>query len=264
MAFTPPWNESAKPADESFVARVLEIAEAGGRKTLDYFAKTDLEVDWKEDGSPVTAADKAAERVIRDGIDDLAPNSSIVGEEEGYKAGGDGLTWYVDPIDGTKGFTRGVPLYATLVAVNDEWGPLASAIHIPATGEAVWAGRGCGAFTHRGRATVSSTALVSDAWITTSSVKRWGRDVYGRADDQVANLCGWGDGYGFLMVAEGRIDAMVDLGGGSAWDFAPMPVIMHEAGGRFSDLDGSVSFEGPSGVASNGLIHDDLLKVVNG
>ena len=264
MSNPAPWSDSASPADESFVASVLQIAELGGRKTLDYFSKPDLNVDWKADGSPVTAGDKAAERVIREGIENLAPNSTIVGEEEGYKEGNTGLTWYVDPIDGTKGFTRGIPLYATLVAVNDEQGPLAGAIHIPATGESVWAGRGLGAFTHHGRARVSDVADASNAWVTTSSVKRWGTDVYSRTDAGVDNICGWGDGYGFLLVASGRIDAMVDLHGGSAWDFAPMLVIMHEAGGRFSALDGSCSVEGPSGVATNSLIHDQLLKIING
>ncbi len=242
----------------------VKIARGAGDVTLKWFRSSDLSVETKSDGSPVTEADKAAERYIREEIEKFAPNSSLVGEEEGKSAGTSGLTWYIDPIDGTKGFTRGVPLYSTLIAVNDEYGPAVGVIHIPPTNETVWAGRGLGCFTDAGAARVSAKNNLDDAYITTSSVSRWGVDVYARLDAQGANIRGWGDGYGFLMVATGRVDAMIDLHGGNPWDYAPLPVIISEAGGRFSCLDGTTSIDTPSVIASNGIIHEDLLRAVNG
>jgi len=232
--------------------------------TLQWFGNADLAVETKDDGSPVTEADKAAERYIREQIERVAPDSSLVGEEEGSSQGPSGLTWYIDPIDGTKGFARGVPLYATLIAVEDEHGPAIGVIHLPATNETVWAGRGLGCHTPAGPARVSKTSSLAGSFVTTSSVSRWGSDVYGRVDSAGVDIRGWGDGYGFFMVATGRVDAMIDLNGGSPWDYAPLPVIISEAGGRFSCLSGTSSISTPSVIASNGILHDDLLRAVNG
>lgn len=243
---------------------VADIARQAGDLTLKWFRSSSLSIETKGDGTPVTEADKAAERYIRERIEMVAPDSSIVGEEEGVTNGTSGLTWYVDPIDGTKGFTRGVPLYSTLIAVEDAYGPAIGVVHIPATGETVWAGRGLGAFGNDGPVHVSKTAQLAGAYISTSSVSRWGCDMFTRVDNAKMDVRGWGDGYGFLMVAMGRVDAMLDVGAGKPWDYAPMAIIMAEAGGRFSDLDGAVNIHSPSVLATNGLIHDELLSVVNG
>jgi histidinol-phosphatase len=251
-------------ASADLLEAALDIARTAGDMTLKWFQSSHLAVENKSDGSPVTEADRAAERYIRERIEELAPNSSVVGEEEGTTDGKSGLTWYIDPIDGTIGFTRGVPLYSTLLAVNDEHGPAVGVIHIPAVGETVWAGRGLGAFSNHGAARVSEVTQLDKAYVTTSSVSRWGNDVFCRVNDAKMNVRGWGDGYGFLMVATGRIDAMADLNGGKPWDFAPVPVIMSEAGGRFTDLDGNVSIESASVLASNGFLHDSLLETLNG
>lgn len=252
-------------AEERFVEEVVTIAKGGGDLTLEWFQSARLQVETKADGTPVTNADRAAERYIRERVEVLAPGSKIVGEEEGVSEGTAGtFTWYIDPIDGTKGFARGVPLYSTLIAVEDEHGPLVGVIHIPATGETVWAGRGRGAWTNEGPASVSATERLEGAFVSTSAVGRWGSDAFTRVLHAGMDIRGWGDGYGFLMAATGRIDAMVDLGVGKPWDYGPMPLIMTEAGGAFSDLDGEVTIHSPSVIASNGRIHDELLRVVNG
>ena len=212
----------------------------------------------------MTAADKAAERYIRERIMEFAPESKIVGEEEGVSEGSATLTWYVDPIDGTKTFSRGVPLFSTLVAVEDEHGYAIGVIHIPATGETVWAGRGLGAWTENGPAKVSDTKELQGAFITTSAVSRWGCDRFKRIHDAGIDVRTWGDGYGWLMVATGRVDAMVDIGAGNAWDFGPVPIVMAEAGGAFTDLDGNVTIHSSSAAATNGRIHKELLSVLNG
>jgi histidinol-phosphatase len=254
------------PASETLMKSALDIARGAGDITLEWFKSSKLTVETKDDGSPVTQADKAAERYIRERIEEVAPGSRLVGEEEGESEGSADaeLTWYIDPIDGTKGFSRGVPLYATLLAVEDEHGYAVGVIHIPATGETVWAGRGLGAHTDAGPARVSDVGNIDGAFVTTSDVSRWECAVFSRMQDAGVNVRGWGDGYGWLMVATGRIDAMIDLGAGTPWDFGPLPVIIPEAGGRFTDLDGNVSIHSKSVVASNGRFHDDLLRVLRG
>lgn len=252
------------PASRELLDAALEMARGAGELTLKWFRSSSLSVEHKADGSPVTEADKAAERFIRERIVEFDPNSKIVGEEEGTTAGESSLTWYVDPIDGTKGFARGVPLYATLISAEDEHGYAVGVIHIPATGETVWAGRGLGAFTEEGSARVSDRTQLERAFITTSSVCRWGSDVFDRVRAAGLDVRGWGDGYGWLMAATGRVEAMVDFGAGCPWDFGPVPVIMSEAGGQFSDLEGNVSIHSKTVLASNGHIHDELLALLRG
>ena len=253
------------PAAEDLVAHAVDIAKGAGEVTLRWFRSPTLEVETKGDGSPVTQADKATETYIRERIAEVAPGSSIVGEEHGSSVdGASGLTWYVDPIDGTKGFARGVPLYATLIGVEDAHGMAVGVVHIPATGETVWAGRGLGAFTDDGPAHVSNRSELWGAYATTSSVSRWGCGVYSRMDAAGVEIRGWGDGYGFLMAATGRVEAMIDLGAGNRWDFAPMPVIFQEAGGRYSTPDGVDTIDTASAIASNGLLHDQIRRLVTG
>lgn len=260
-----PYSPDAPAASRQLLTAALEMARGAGKITLDWFSNGRLAVETKADGSPVTQADRAAEEYIRTCIGDLTPDASIVGEEQGSSTGASDLTWYIDPIDGTKGFIRGVPLYATLIALNDGHGPAVGVIHIPATGESVWAARGLGAHNEHGPVKVSDVAVTSHAVVTTSAVSRWGADVYQRvAGEAGMDVRGWGDGYGFLMAATGRADAMVDLHGGSPWDFAPMPVIFTEAGGRYTAVDGSFAIDKKSAVASNGLIHDKVLAAVRG
>lgn len=256
--------QTALPADRSLLDGAVEVARSGGAVTTKWFRHNALEVESKADGSPVTQADKAAEHVIRDHIDAISPEATIIGEEHGSDPGTSGLTWYVDPIDGTKAFMRGVPLYATLIAIDDEHGPAVGVIYIPATEEIVYAGRGLGCFTQDGVARVSRTESLEKSFISTSCNSRWDDGVYERVRATGATMVGWGDGYGFLMAASGRIDAMVDLCAGSVWDFAPMRVIMSEAGGTYTARDGSDSIKTRDGIASNGIVHEVLLAAING
>jgi histidinol-phosphatase len=256
---------TAVPAtSQELLDTALDIARGAGEVTLKYFRTSTLSVEMKGDGTPVTEGDTAAERYVRERIAEYAPGSTIVGEEEGSSSGTSGLTWYVDPIDGTKGFARGVPLYATLLAAEDEHGYAVGVIHIPATGETVWAGRGLGAFTEEGPARVSGRSEIQGGYLTTSSVSRWHRDALQRVFDAGMEVRTWGDGYGWLMAATGRVEAMVELGHGTPWDFAPVPIIMSEAGGKFCDLEGNRTIHSNSAIASNKSIHEQLVRVLRG
>jgi histidinol-phosphatase len=252
---------SLPPAQQWLVDGAIEVARAGGKTTLETFRKSSLEVEHKSDGSPVTIADRNAEAVIRQLVLELTPEASIVGEEHGSTTGEGQYKWYVDPIDGTKAFIRGVPLYSTLVGVADENGLAAGVIYIPATDEIVWAGRGLGAFTPDGPAQMSNRSGLDGAFISTSSAGRWGTSVYSRVVNAGASILGWGDGYGFLMAATGRIDAMMDIGAGNPWDWAPMPVIMSEAGGQFTAVDGTETIFSPDGIAANSAISKELVDI---
>ena len=252
------------PVDRELVTLAVDWAREAGTATLDWFRATDLEVQHKTDGSPVTAADRAAERLLRDRIQTRFPDDAIVGEEEDDRGGTSGRTWVIDPIDGTKAFTRGVPLYSTLLAVLDEHGPAVGVIHLPALDETVWAGRGRGCH-HDGRpCRVNDRPDLDGAYLMTSGLDDyWPEPMLRAALASPAILRTWGDGYGYALVATGRAEAMVDPQV-NAWDVAPMAVIIPEAGGRFTDLSGVARHDGGSGLASNGVIHDPVLDLLTG
>jgi histidinol phosphatase-like enzyme (inositol monophosphatase family) len=238
----------------------LAIATEAAQLTLRWFGSDDLGVERKADGTPVTEADRAAEALVRQRLREAYPDDGVLGEEEPERVGTSGRRWIVDPIDGTKAFARGVPLYTTLLAVEDEGGPLAGVIVVPALGERVWAGRGEGCF-HDGRACrVSTTASLDAAYLSTSSYSHWPEEALLAARRSGASLRTWGDGYGYLLVATGRIDVMVDPAV-APYDVAAMPVILGEAGGRFSDLAGGAGYDGGSGLASNGVLHQAALDL---
>jgi histidinol phosphatase-like enzyme (inositol monophosphatase family) len=245
----------------SLLDDAVAIATEAAELTLRWFRDDDLAVERKADGTPVTAADRAAEALVRERVREAYPDDGVLGEEQAEHVGASGRRWIVDPIDGTKAFTRGVPLYTTLLAVEDESGPLAGVIVVPALGERVWAAAGQGCF-HDGRPChVSPQASMSDAYVTTSSYSRWSDDALVAARGAFAEMRTWGDGYGYLLVATGRIDVMVDPVA-EPYDLAPMPVIIGEAGGRFTDLAGAPRYDGGSGVATNGILHDDVLALL--
>jgi histidinol-phosphatase len=242
-----------------------ELIRRAGELSLRWFRSAGgLTVDVKDDGSPVTEADRAVERFLREEIGRRHPDDAIVGEEEAERPGTSGRRWIIDPIDGTKAFTRGVPLYANLLAVeDDELGGLVGIVNVPAIGEMVWAGRGCGCFFNGAVARVSLHASLAAAYVSSSGYENWDDGALLRLKGSGAHLRTWGDGYGYLLVATGRLDAMVDPEA-ERYDVAPMPVIMAEAGGRFSDLAGSPLATGGNGVATNGLVHEALLSTLAG
>lgn len=250
------------PAPRALLDLALDLARRGGDLTLRWFRNRDLRVEHKADGSPVTEADKAAERLIRAELERLRPDDAIIGEEEGERPGRSGVRWYIDPLDGTRAFTRAVPLYATLVAAYDENGPAVGVIHMPALGETVYAGRGLGCRCNDRPARVSEVAALRGAYLTTSGLDGWSEPALAAVKSAGLVTRTWGDAYGYLLVATGRAELMVDPVV-SVWDLAPMPVILEEAGGRFTDFAGAVRPDGGSGVASNGRLHEAALALLN-
>jgi histidinol-phosphatase len=239
----------------------VAIATEAAELTLRWFRRDDLTIERKADGTPVTEADRAAEALVRDRLREAYPDDGVLGEEQAERAGTSGRRWIVDPIDGTKAFARGVPLYTTLLAVEDETGPLAGVIVVPALGERVWAATGAGCF-HDGRpCRVSDRADLAEAYLTTSSYSHWPEKALLAVRRSGAAMRTWGDGYGYLLVATGRMDVMVDPVV-EPYDVAAMPAIIAEAGGRFTDDQGRPGYDGGSGVATNGLLHDDVLGLL--
>lgn len=249
--------------DPALVTEAVELARMAGEATLRWFRTDALAVDRKADGTPVTQADREAERLIRSQLAVRHPDDGVLGEEEPETLGTSGRRWILDPIDGTKAFTHGVPLYSNLLALEDEHGIAVGVINIPALGETVWAGRGQGCWCNGEPARVRATETLADAYVTTSGLGPWSDAAILGLQATGASLRTWGDGYGYVLVATGRVDAMVDPVA-ELYDLAPMPVILAEAGGRFTSLEGE---DGPghgSGIASSGPLHDALLATLGG
>jgi histidinol phosphatase-like enzyme (inositol monophosphatase family) len=259
------------PADPALLAEAVALAREAGELTLRYFRTDDLVIDRKGDGTPVTEADRAAERLIREHLANEHPDDGILGEEEGEHAGPSGRRWVVDPIDGTKAFSHGVPTYSNLIALEDEHGPAIGVVNLPGLGETVYAGRGlgCWAVDHGDPAVdahpahVSTTERVRGAYLTTCGFDYWPSGWLDGVRAAGLQMRTWGDGWGYALVATGRVDAMVDPVAAS-WDLAPVPVIATESGGRFTDHGGEPSAHRGSGVFTNGLIHDELRALLEG
>jgi histidinol phosphatase-like enzyme (inositol monophosphatase family) len=245
--------------DPDLLDSAVTLLREAGQLTLRWFRSSSLAIERKGDGTPVTEADKAAERFLREQITARFPDDSIVGEEEDDVVGTSGRRWIIDPIDGTKAFTHGVPLYTNLLAVDDEEGPAVGVIYLPALGEAVYAGRGLGCYCNGEPARVNDRDRVAGSYLSSSGYEHWTDAMLGAARSSGARLRTWGDGYGYALVATGRIEAMCDPVA-ALWDLAPMPVILAEAGGRFTDLDGDQGAGNGHGLATNGALHDDWLE----
>ena len=251
----------APPCDPALLDQAVAIAREAAASTLPYFRSVELEVEHKHDDTPVTEADRGAERLVRERLHEAFPHDAVIGEEEDATEGTSGRTWIVDPIDGTKAFTHGVPLYSTLLAAVDEHGPLLGVICLPALPETVWAGRGLGCFLEGERCHVSDHPTVAGAYVTASALRNWPAGALDATNGAGAFVRTWGDAYGYALVATGRVEAMVDHQA-AVWDVAPMPVIITEAGGRFTDLTGTATHTGGSGLATNGALHDELLGLL--
>jgi len=252
-----------------------EIAREAGQLTLAYFRRDPL-TETKADRTPVTIADRESERILRRRIHERYPTHGILGEEEGVTPGSEDLTWVLDPIDGTKSFVLGVAQYAVLVALvgarytGEEPLPASAVdvgiIYVPPLDEMVSAARGLGATWHNGiheaPARVSAIESLEMARIGTTDFAHFSRrepSIYAGIVESGAMTRTWGDGYGYLLVATGRYEAMIDPTV-SPWDIGPLPVIIEEAGGRYSDLTGEALLSG-SAIATNGVLHDELLAL---
>ena len=235
---------------------VADVARLAGDIALGHF-RPGIAVEWKSDGSPVTVADRAAEQAAREWIERRFPDDGILGEEQGETRGRASRRWIVDPIDGTKSFVRGVPLWGTLVAVAEGPTVLAGAAYFPAVGELVTAAPGQGCWWNGASCRVSEVASISSATVLTtderflkSESRRDGwRDLAARASISRT----WGDCFGYLLVATGRAEVMVDAVA-NPWDLAAILPIVQEAGGVFTDWSGAVTAFGGSAIATNGAL----------
>ena len=244
-------------------------ARAAGELTLRYYQKSP-EVEIKADRSPVTVADHESEKLLRSRIEERFPDHGILGEEFGLARPEAMMRWLLDPIDGTQSFIRGVPLYGVMVGLVEGNDPVLGVVHFPALGETVTAWRGGGCWwtgrAGRARARVSEVSRIEDAVLLgtdpldlNSGAKRAG---YLRLRERVKLERGWGDCYGYLLVATGRAEIMMDPQL-KEWDAAPLIPILEEAGGRFTDWRGNRTISGGDGFATNGALHKEVLKAIN-
>ncbi len=245
-----------------------ELAWHAGKVTLRYF-QTGVTPDRKADDSPVTVADREAERVMRAMISDRYPTHAVIGEEAGASGDDDAdWQWILDPIDGTKSFVRGVPLYGVLVGLLYQGAAVVGAINIPAQGEMVAAAQGYGCHWNGRACRVSSVASLREGLLVSTveghDFARYGR---GAAYDALRGEAGmfrtWGDCYGYVLVATGRAEAMVDPRM-SVWDTAALLPVLQEAGGTLTDWQGVARIDGGEAIGSNGRVLEDILAVTQG
>lgn len=244
----------------------LRLADAADRISLRYFRAEDLAVETKPDLTPVSQADREVEQSLRALLAESRPEHAVLGEEYGGDSSST-VRWIIDPIDGTKRYVRGVPLYATLLALEVEGDLVLGVVSAPAFGRRWWAARGLGAFADGRPIRVSAVRQLSDAHISVASLDSWlARGLFTRLGEiasKVWSSTGYGDFWSHLLVAEGAADAALEPAG-AIWDFAPLKVIVEEAGGRFTDFAGATTAAGGSGLSSNGTeIHRELLALLH-
>lgn len=238
---------------DTFVAPAAELARLMGDVAIRHY-RSRLDVEIKSDGSPVTLADRAAERAAREWVERFFPDDGVLGEEFGEHLPGAKRRWVIDPIDGTKSFVRGSPLWGSLVALCEGEHVLAGAACFPAVGEIVAAAPGAGCWWNDSRCAVSSVAAIEQATVLTTDERFRDRPVRRAGWERVACAAQvsrtWGDCFGYLLVATGRAEAMMDSIV-SPWDTAALQPIIVEAGGCFTDWNGCETAFGGSAVATN-------------
>jgi histidinol-phosphatase len=244
---------------------IQETAYLAGRVTLGYF-NTGVPTDFKSDNTPVTVADRKAEELIRQRIEKKFPKHAILGEEFGAKESGDAThCWYIDPIDGTRAFVRGVPLYAVLIGLEIEGRVEAGGAYFPALDEMIAAATGLGCWWNGRKARVSAVNSISQAVITCSTAQsfpEYGRQaVFERFLSRCYYQAGWGDAYGYLLVATGRVEVMLDPIM-NAWDCGPFPPILHEAGGYFGDWNGIETIHGNEALGTTNHLLPEVLELI--
>jgi histidinol-phosphatase len=232
----------------------FELADAADTIALARFRARDLVVETKPDLTPVTEADRAVESRLRELIASARPDDAVLGEELGALRSGP-RRWIVDPIDGTRNYSRGIPVWATLIALEVDGVLRLGVVSAPALGRRWWAERNGGAFADGETIHVSAVPHLEDA-VLCLQLEVDARELVERSWHARA----FGDFWSHMLVAEGAADGAVDMLGVSVWDMAAVQPIVEEAGGRFSDFDGIARPDGGSGVSSNGLLHDELLR----
>ncbi|MDE0738752.1 MAG: inositol monophosphatase family protein [Planctomycetota bacterium] len=248
----------------------LEAARKAGELTLEYFQKG-IEVEFKADQSPVTEADRNSEALLIELLSNEFPKDAFLGEESGERPGSSGYRWVLDPIDGTRSFVQGVPLYGVLVGLEDPAGEaILGVVNMPGLDETLVAavGEGCyhnGSRTDGSRANVSTVSELSSACVTYTGFETFRQSdslgVHSLLGDQVKVLRSWGDCYGHLLVATGRAEVMLDpvL---SRWDIVPLKPIVEEAGGVFTDWQGRGGSGGSSGISTNSALAEEVRSII--
>ena len=262
------------PENLELLKIALKTAELAEENILKFY-QNDVGVEWKADKTPVTIADKGTEELARKFWAKETPGFGVIGEEFGIESPDAEYQWVIDPIDGTKSFIHGVPLFGTLIGLYHKNVPIASVIRLPAMKSAVWAVNGGGAFLDGREVRASKVSQLSDALVLSGTVNTMEDKGFGESFTKLRRSArlhrGWGDCYGYYLVAAGRAEIMVDPVV-SLWDIAPFPLLMKEAGGKFSTIDGKTElfdvngkptapiYEGFTSIATNGLLHDVALE----
>lgn len=253
-----------EPDPQTLLEFALEAIWQAGRITLGHF-QTGVDVTRKADNTPVTIADQQAEQKLRELITQYWPDHQIYGEEYGQTKGNSPYTWVIDPIDGTKSFVSGVPLYSNLLALLDGDKALLGVANFPALGETIYALRGGGCFWNGRRARVSTVDNLAEAVALTSSLSYFApakrEPAWQRIISRTYTQRTWGDAYGYLLVATGRAEIMVDPAM-YLWDCAPFGVIMEEAGGTFTDWKGNHTIHNHESIATNGLLFEQVIDLL--
>jgi histidinol-phosphatase len=253
------------------LALALSLADRADGLTMPRFGALDLRIDTKPDLTPVTDADRSVEAAVRESLATHRPGDSVVGEEFGGTTDFIGRQWVIDPIDGTKNFVRGVPVWATLIGLLVDGVAVTGVVSAPALQRRWWAADGRGAYAAVGggparRLAVSAVGQLSSASLSFSSLSGWARrglrERFVGLTDAVWRVRAYGDFYSYCLVAEGAVDIAAEPEV-SLWDLAALDVLVREAGGTFTSLEGTAGPHGGSAVATNGLLHEAVLTSLN-
>lgn len=253
---------------EDDVNLALQLADQADALTMGRFGAGDLRVETKPDMTPATDADLDAEKLLRTRLGEHRPADSVFGEEFGGTREFSGRQWVLDPIDGTKNFVRGVPVWSTLIALLVDGVPVVGVVSAPALGRRWWAGHGQGAFASFNavtrRISVSGVSELNSASLSYSDLTTgWesNRSKFIELSDSVWRVRGYGDFWSYCLVAEGAVDVAVEPEV-KVWDLAPLDILVREAGGRFTSFAAEPGPHGGSAVATNGLLHDEVLAAL--
>ena len=248
------------------LAFAFELADAAAEVTLSWFGHR-LPVELKADETPVTEVDRHAEQAIRDAISSRFPGDGVLGEEEGLQEGTNGRRWVIDPVDGTKLYAEGIPLWTTLIGLEIEGVTAVGVADAPAIGDRYHTTRGGGAWRGSRRLKVSDVGRLTDSFVAHSAVEEWiagGKtDALVRVAGRARRTRGLSDAWAHLLVAQGSVEALLEHEPCQRWDWAATSLIVEEAGGCISTLAGGRPAPGDDLLVSNGAVHDEVLQALN-
>jgi len=244
----------------------LDLADVADRVSVPRFRATDLIVDTKPDMTPVSEADRAAEEAIRAMLAEARPSDGIVGEEFGTTGSAD-RRWILDPIDGTMNYVRGIPVWGALIALEIDGEVAVGVVSAPAIGHRWWGAQGLGAYRNGDRISVSAVKDLNDAQLSYNAWATADASGLGNQMLELERRCwrtrGYGDFWSHMLVAEGAVDVSVEPVA-AIWDLAPLKIIVEEAGGRFTDVDGAARIDGGNALATNRILHEAALEILSG